>query len=108
MEGKTKNAFRIHFGLFLAEVICIPAFFFELSRALDGNTLSWAYVVEWPFLALYAVYMWRKMLREERGLDVRAPIDTSLDDDPDLKAWNDYLAKVHQPVQTQEPDSRSD
>ena len=108
MTAQTKNAFRIHFGLFLAELICIPAFFFELSRALSGNTLSWAYVVEWPFLAVYAVYMWRKMLREERGLDVRPPADTSLADDPDLQAWNDYLAKVHQRAQTDEPEKRAD
>jgi hypothetical protein len=117
-----KDAFRIHLGLFLAELLCIPAFIFELERALGGNTLSWAYVVEWPILGLYAIYMWRKLLsevhREQRGEDrvvhtVRAaPADE--DDDPQLKAWNDYLANVHAlpqtapTTQTDEPENLAD
>lgn len=103
MRSQLKNnQFRIHFGLFLAELICIPAFLFETSRALHGNTLSWAYVVEWPILALYAVYMWAKMLKEERGEDARSRSRGQQDaaralqehDDPELRAWNEYLASV--------------
>ena len=108
MAPIAKKTFRIHIGLFLAELICIPAFFFEISRALGGNTLSWAYVIEWPLLGGYAVYMWRKMLREEKGLDVPRVVDTSQEDDPELKAWNDYLATVHKSAQSDEPDIRSD
>jgi len=94
----TKDTMRIHFGLFLAELICIPAFIFEVSRALEGNRLSWAYVFEWPFLGIYAIYMWRKMLKEERGevTDVRNPREENEADDPELAAWNAYLAKVHE------------
>ncbi len=95
----TKDTIRIHFGLFLAELICIPAFFFEISRALAGNRLSWAYVFEWPFLGIYAVYMWRKMLKEERGEASKKPGKISeliTEDDPELAAWNAYLAKVHE------------
>jgi hypothetical protein len=94
----TKDTIRIHFGLFLAELICVPAFIFEISRALGGNRLSWAYVFEWPFLGIYAIYMWRKMLKEERG-EVTKSKDTGEDiesDDPELAAWNAYLAKVHE------------
>ena len=35
---------------------------FELGRAEGGNELSWAYVFEWPLLAIFAVYMWWKLL----------------------------------------------
>jgi hypothetical protein len=94
--------------LFLAELICIPAFVFELSRALGGNTLSWAYVVEWPLLGGYAIYMWRKMLREEKGLEARPAPTQEQQDDPELKAWNDYLASVHRSDQSGDPDRRSD
>lgn len=94
MTVETKNAFRINFGLFLAELICVPAFIFELKRALDGNTLSWAYVFEWPLLGLYAVYMWRKLLQDERGSAHRRPVVFD-EDDPELDAWNAYLASVH-------------
>ncbi len=101
MSNDNKNTFRIHVGLFLAELICIPAFLFEISRALAGNTLSWAYVVEWPILGVYAIYMWRRMLQEEKGTDKKSvkaqqrSLEVPPDADPDLLAWNEYLAKMH-------------
>ena len=94
MLEKTRNVLHLHFGLFLAEAICISAFVVEISRALSGNILSWAYVIEWPILGTYAVYMWRKLLKEERSGE-SAPPAPVVDDDPRLAAWNDYLARVH-------------
>lgn len=98
-----KNIFRIHLGLFLAELICIPAFVIEMLRALGGNELSWAYVFEWPALGAYAVYMWRKMLREERGLAKPARVKPQQDDQR-LAEWNAYLASVHRTDQPATPD----
>ena len=95
MTGKTKHTFKINLGLFLAELICLPAFVFELKRALGGNTLSWAYVFEWPLLGGYAVYMWKKLLQDERGEESRPPVVFD-EEDPDLDAMNAYLARVHQ------------
>ncbi len=85
---------RIHLGLLLATAICMPAFFFELWRALGGNSLSWAYVFEWPALQGYAVYMWRKLLRGDNELTTSTNV---LDDKTqrELDEWNAYLAKVH-------------
>ena len=105
MKGNFVHDLRAHLGLFFAEAICVSAFVIELSRALSGNTLSWAYVVEWPVLGVYAIYMWRKLLRDEEprpSIDAR-PIE---DDDPQLVAWNDYLAQVHRDDQSdQKPSS---
>ncbi|MGH3733254.1 MAG: hypothetical protein ACRDVC_07770 [Acidimicrobiales bacterium] len=82
-----------------AEIICIPAFVIELLRAINGNELSWAYVFEWPALGCYGVYMWHKMIQEERGrLKAKGTRDTQ-DVDSKLEAWNEYLASVHQPTQ---------
>ena len=110
VSAKGAATFRIHLGLLLAELICIPAFIFEVTRALKGNTLSWAYVVEWPILGAYAVYMWRKMLREERaehdGTAPQAVAEES--DDPQLRAWNDYLARVHASDQVRESENLLD
>lgn len=91
--------FRINLGLFLAELICVPAFIFEVRRALGGNTLSWAYVFEWPLLSAYAVYMWHKLRQDERGegSSRRVVFD---DEDPALDEWNAYLASIHQIDQT--------
>lgn len=100
-------------GLFLAELICIPAFIFEVTRALGGNTLSWAYVFEWPLLGGYAIYMWRKMLHDETQEhasptnDVPAAVRVE-PDDPELVAWNEYLARLHARPQLKEPEKRDD
>jgi hypothetical protein len=37
----------------------------QATRALSGNTLSWAYTFEWPVFAGYALYMWWKLLHDE-------------------------------------------
>jgi hypothetical protein len=107
MTGGTKSTFKINLGLFLAELICIPAFLFELKRALGGNTLSWAYVFEWPLLGGYAVYMWKKLLQDERGERTRPPVVFDKVD-PKLDAWNAYLASVHQNDQPATPDNHED
>jgi hypothetical protein len=41
----------------------------QASRALSGNTLSYVYAFEWPLLAGVMVYMWWDMLHErpDRG-----------------------------------------
>jgi heme oxygenase len=105
VTGIQKNIFRIHLGLALAELFCIPAFAFELYRALSGNELSWAYVVEWPVLGFYAIYMWKKMLREERGQS-KPTRAKAVKDDTRLAEWNAYLASVHRSDQPATPDKR--
>jgi hypothetical protein len=92
-----RRVMRIHLGLVLAEVICVPAFVLEIHRALGGNELSWAYVFEWPLFGGYAIYMWRQLLRQERGeLAPRRPSGSAPGDEAALAAWNAYLERVHQ------------
>jgi hypothetical protein len=82
-------------GLVIAETICLSAFIIELSRAVGGNSLSWAYVFEWPLLGGYGVFMWRQLVRESRGTELTvAPILPEASDDA-LSAYNDYLAQIH-------------
>ena len=52
------SAVRLHIGLVVGLTLCAFAFRFELSRALAGNSLSWAYVGEWPFFAGFGIYFW--------------------------------------------------
>jgi hypothetical protein len=48
-------------------------------------------------LGIYAIYMWRKMIQEERGnTKPRKLKRNEAEVDPQLTAWNDYLAAVHQ------------
>jgi hypothetical protein len=88
---------RLHAGLAAAAVICISAFAFEVHRALGGNTLSWAYVVEWPVLLGYGVYMWQRLVREERTGTAAPPRRDPEDptEAAELAAWNRYLAELH-------------
>jgi hypothetical protein len=92
---KRKKTFWIYAGLVLAEAICVSGLTLEYLRARSGNTLSWAYVFEWPLFAGYAVYMWRKLLRDEAGEPVRSDGVTPGTSDPALETYNEYLRSVH-------------
>lgn len=77
-------------------MICTAAFLFELGRARAGNTLSWVYVVEWPMILVFAVALWRRIVRQAHDETAgRAPTATpDAETDPDLIAWQDYVRKV--------------
>jgi hypothetical protein len=96
VEEKTKNSLRIHAGLLIAETLCVSGFVIEVLRAHSGNGLSWVYVFEWPLFGGYAIYMWRKLLKDSRDDGVgstRAPgSDAALDE------YNAYLQSVHYPA----------
>ena len=86
----------------------------QVTRAAAGNTLSYAYAVEWPVFALFVIGVWVREMRQDRphgeepagtGPErpaTRAPVVVPVtgrsgvsppgSDDPDLAAYNDYLA----------------
>jgi hypothetical protein len=98
-------------------LVVVPAFMalcvWQIYRAVGGNSLSWAYVFEWPLFAGYAVYMWWRILHEKPEVhdgeavsrDVHsnaaspsqavppAPANAA-EDDAELAAYNDYLARL--------------
>jgi hypothetical protein len=48
---------------------CLVLAWWQATRALSGNTLSWAYTFEWPVFAGYAVYMWWKLVHDQPADD---------------------------------------
>jgi DNA-binding transcriptional regulator of glucitol operon len=119
MEKKvwlSRRAIKLHVVI----LIVVPAFLalclWQISRALGGNTLSWAYVFEWPLFACYAVYMWWRFVHEAAedtpppataGTDhggtngsaaapEAAPEETpqEKEEDKEMAAYNDYLAQL--------------
>jgi len=76
------GAIKLHVAVFVAVGGCTAAFWWQLFRALHGHTRSWAYAVEWPVFAAYAVWMWWKLLREEPGF-ARADAEAAPDSMPD-------------------------
>ena len=100
---------RLHLGLLAAIVLCGSGFVVEVFRALGGNTLSWAYVFEWPVLLVYGVFMWRRLVRDEtdanqqhattqrRALGARGEQRATrrdAEEDAALERWNAYLAEL--------------
>jgi DNA-binding transcriptional regulator of glucitol operon len=83
----------------------------QLGRASGGNMRSWAYALEWPLFAIFAVAMWVKMIHDElTGKTADAAADGGSaaagsygrtgarmdndEDDPELAAYNRYLARL--------------
>jgi hypothetical protein len=112
----SRRAIKLHVVI----LIVVPAFLglclWQIDRALGGNSLSWAYVFEWPLFAAYAVYMWWRFVHEAApdgppgdtaaadpgGPDAAAPGDTTpvpetaqeKEEDAEMAAYNDYLAQL--------------
>lgn len=120
----SRRAIGLHAALLVTLPTCAALGYWQASRALSGNTLSWVYTVEWPFFAAYGTYMWWRLLHEDPGAARRAARAGSLqggsssdgapgvggevvvnlpagfdpyDDetDPELAAYNRYLAGLH-------------
>ncbi len=92
----------------------------QLRRAESGNALSWAYTFEWPIFAAMGVVFWLKTIRDEfraPGVtDTEAPevalpaaagalgqqraarLAVRDEDDPELAAYNAYLARLNEEV----------
>jgi hypothetical protein len=97
----------------------------QFHRAEGGNALSWAYTFEWPIFTAFGVVFWAKTIIDEwrepggaakktgalrpagllarpddgLGLPGTAPApalhDDEADSDPELAAYNDYLAQLN-------------
>jgi hypothetical protein len=96
----------------------------QFHRAESGNALSWAYTFEWPIFAIFGVVFWVKTVRDElkppaaaypapaadgAGLPAGARAASGAGspgqdgpgeeaDDPELAAYNAYLARLNQQV----------
>jgi hypothetical protein len=100
----------------------------QFHRAESGNALSWAYTFEWPLFAIFGVVFWAKTIRDEFKLpasggqsdagSVEVPANGSTatgkqlglpggraerdggeePEDPELAAYNAYLAQLNAQV----------
>ena len=70
----------------LTLLILLPAFawltWWQLERALGGNTLSWAYTFEWPLFAVYAIYVWWQLIHDQTTAVTRRLQSSSAAVDP--------------------------
>ncbi len=101
-------------------VLLVVAFlgmcWWQVTRAVGGNTLSWAYVFEWPLFAGYVLYMWRRLAHERHGVGTTSgpgaqtgppgtddhPVGDAggaeevVEEDEELAAYNRYLASLEE------------
>jgi hypothetical protein len=93
----------------------------QFHRAEGGNALSWAYTFEWPIFVIFGVVFWAKTIVDEwrqqsaraapdlrppaphpddalelpAGAHTAAAIDDEAAADPELAAYNAYLARLN-------------
>jgi len=62
-------------GLHLTLLVLLPIFAWltswQLGRAENGNTLSWAYTFLWPLFGVYAVYTWWQLIHDQQTIRPR-------------------------------------
>src|SRR5579875_2801287 len=69
----------LHLALALTLPLCAVASWWQVHRALDGNSLSWLYVFEWPAFAVIAAWLWWVLLTGPKAAEplARAPAGRS-------------------------------
>jgi hypothetical protein len=82
-------------------VVLVVAFaalaWWQISRALAGNTLSWAYAFEWPIFAGFTIFLW---IREARYTLRGGPASTP---EPAPSADRPTTPGVRRPVRSARP-----
>ena len=91
---------------------CLIAGWWQVNRAFDGNGLSYLYSVEWPVFAIVGIWMWWSLIhtdpetvgaraqrrleqaRAKAGVATPAPVRHREDEDEELAAYNDRLARL--------------
>lgn len=104
-EWFSARAIGMHVALLVLVPACAALCDWQVHRALSGNTLSWAYVFEWPFFAGYGTYVWWKLVHDQMGRPApdappagdgaRAPVERFEEPDEELAAYNRYLAELN-------------
>ncbi len=109
----SRRAVSLHVALLVFVPGCVALTWWQVSRALGGNTLSWVYTFEWPIFGAYATYMWWKLVHDEPVRDTPAPEEPARivpadsdagpgadsgeadEQDEELAAYNRYLADLN-------------
>jgi hypothetical protein len=61
----SRRAFLLHSEFLLLVAGCLAATWWQLTRALAGNGLSWFYTVEWPAFACLGIFGWWHLIHED-------------------------------------------
>jgi len=113
----SKRAVSLHLVALVFVPACGAAAWWQITRASDGNGLSYLYSVEWPIFAILGAYFWWMLIHTDyesvglKGMRRRStepgpapmasaptlptvPSDHPEDIDPELAAYNARLASL--------------
>jgi hypothetical protein len=97
-------------ALILWVLVCALAAWWQVGRAIQGNSLSFLYSIEWPVIGVLGILGWYSMLNMEKvsehkekarreyeekmRADALAARRAAEEEDPTLAAYNDHLADL--------------
>jgi hypothetical protein len=111
----SRRAVFLHLGCLLFVPFCVVAAWWQITRAEDGNGLSYLYTFEWPVFALLGIYFWwqflhtdydtvgLKGLRNQAGANGKTPDETGGKSDPDPGSAPDSTRAIRALSTTQIP-----
>lgn len=105
------RACALHFALLCWLTMSAVAAWWQVGRAIQGNSLSFLYAIEWPVIGILGVLGWyallnlekvtahqeqaRREYEESMRAQARAARDAAAEqEDPTLAAYNDHLAEL--------------
>jgi hypothetical protein len=103
----TRRIVLIHLTAAVVVPGCLVLCWWQVTRALGGNTLSWAYVFEWPIFAGYGVFLWWKLIHDPPADPAPGPSLSDGDagkppaghgdaeEDEEMASYNRYLAALN-------------
>jgi hypothetical protein len=104
-----RRALSLHLAVIIIVPGCGLAAWWQITRATDGNGLSYLYAIEWPLFAIIGAYFWWMLIHtdyENVGLKGMRRSETTavpaspaappvtVTDDPELAAYNARLAQL--------------
>ncbi len=107
----SRRAIGLHVVLVLWIAMCASAAWWQVGRAVQGNSLSFLYSIEWPVIGVLGVLGWYALLNMEKvtehqevarreyeekmraeALAARRASEEA--EDPTLSAYNDHMAEL--------------
>lgn len=99
---------RLHAALVTGVALAAGATWLEWTRAREGHAVAWVYTFEWPLFAVLGVYLWWRLLHaDDKQRRASNAAGTAGAADPDLIAWQAYLARLHETDPPGGPPDRS-
>jgi hypothetical protein len=99
----SRRAIFLHLGFLFFVPVCGLATWWQITRAEDGNGLSYLYTFEWPVFALLGVYFWWMFLHTDYDKVGLKGMRNQQGATGDLPGGDVVQEKVKVPVQAQVP-----